>query len=114
MEQCGVPKEVEFCTKAQFGLEMIRGAQQRGMPYAFIGMDTHYGQQPWLLTELEADNECYIADILCDTRVWQYCPETQIPKCMGNRGRLPTKRKLGLPRLRRVAWACNMADYPRR
>ena len=46
MEQCGVPKEVEFQTKAQLGLEMIREAQKREMPYAFIGMDTHYGQQP--------------------------------------------------------------------
>ena len=26
MEQCGVPKEVEFQTKAQLGLEMIREA----------------------------------------------------------------------------------------
>ena len=95
MEQCGVPKEVEFQTKAQLGLEMIREAQKREMPYAFIGMDTHYGQQPWLLAELEADEECYIADIPYDTRVWQSCPETQIPKRKGNRGRLPTERKLG-------------------
>ena len=94
MEQCGVPKEVEFQTKAQLGLEMIREAQKREMPYAFIGMDTHYGQQPWLLAELEADDECYIADIPYDTRVWQSCPEIQIPKRKGNRGRLPTKRKL--------------------
>ena len=95
MEQCGVPKEVEFQTKAQLGLEMIREAQKREMPYAFIGMDTHYGQQPWLLAELEADDECYIAGIPCDTRVWQNCPETQIPKRKGNRERLPTERKLG-------------------
>lgn len=94
MKQCGVPNETEFCTKAQLGLEMIRSAQQRKMPYAFIGMDTHYGQQPWLLAALEADNECYIADIPCDTRVWQQCPETQIPKRKGNRGRPPTKQKL--------------------
>jgi SRSO17 transposase len=73
---------------------MIREAQQRGMPYAWIGMDTHYGQQAWLLAALEADNECYIADIPCDTRVWLKCPQTEIPKRKGNRGRLPTKRKL--------------------
>ena len=34
MEQCGVPKEVEFQTKAQLGLEMIREAQKREMPYS--------------------------------------------------------------------------------
>ena len=94
MKRCGVPKEVKFSTKAQLGLEMIRDAQQREMPYAFIGMDTHYGQQSWLLETLEADDECYIADVRCDTRVWQQCPETQIPKRKGNRGRIPTKRKV--------------------
>jgi len=94
MKQCGVPEEVEFQTKAQLGLEMIREAQKREMPYAFIGMDTHYGQQPWLLAELEADDECYIADVPCDIRVWRNCPKTQIPKRKSNRGRLPTKRKL--------------------
>ncbi len=94
MEQCGVPKEIKFCTKAQLGLEMIREAKQREMPYAFIGMDTHYGQQPWLLSALEADDECYIADIPCDTRVWQQRPLTEIPKRKGTRGRPPTKRKL--------------------
>lgn len=73
---------------------MIHEAKQREMPYAFIGMDTHYGQQPWLLAALEADNECYIADIPCDTRVWQQCPLTEIPKRKGTRGRLATKRKL--------------------
>ena len=42
IEQCGVPETVEFQTKAQLGLEMIREAQKREMPYAFIGMDSHY------------------------------------------------------------------------
>jgi len=94
MKRCGVPKEVKFQTKAQLGLEMIRDARQRQMPYAWIGMDTHYGQQPWLLASLEADDECYIADIPSDTRVWQSYPQTEIPKRKGNRGRPPTKRKL--------------------
>ena len=94
LKRCGVPKDVKFQTKAQLGLSMIRDAQQRGMPYAWIGMDAHYGQQPWLLAALEADDECYIADIPANTRVWQNCPQTEIPKRRGNRGRLPTKRKL--------------------
>ena len=37
LKQCGGPKEITFQTQAQLGLEMIREAQQRGMPYASIG-----------------------------------------------------------------------------
>ena len=38
---CGVPKDVEFQTKAQQGLELVRVAQKRKIPYAFIGFDCH-------------------------------------------------------------------------
>jgi SRSO17 transposase len=92
-EKCGVPESVEFQTKAQLGLELIRKAQERNIPFAWIGMDSHYGQQEWLLAELESDKLVYIADVPYDTRVWLDLPETQIPQRKGNRGRKPTKLK---------------------
>jgi SRSO17 transposase len=92
-EKCGIPESVEFQTKAQLGLELIRKAQERAIPFAWIGMDSHYGQQEWLLAELERDNLIYIADVPCDTRVWLDLPRTQIPQRKGNRGRKPTKLK---------------------
>jgi len=92
-EKCGVPESVEFQTKAQLGLELIRKAQERGIPFAWIGMDSYYGQQEWLLAELEGDNLIYIADVPYDTRVWLDLPRTQIPQRKGNYGRKPTKLK---------------------
>ena len=85
-------KAIEIDGKAKRNINRIavtlnKCPKRRDLPYAFIGMDTHYGLGPWLLSTLEADGECYIADIPCDTRVWQHCPETQIPKRKGNRGR---------------------------
>jgi len=91
---CGVPKDVEFQTKAQQGLELVRVAQKRKIPYAFIGFDCHYGQQPWLLQTLESEYQTYIADIPCDTRVWLECPVVEIPKRKGNRGPIPTQPKV--------------------
>lgn len=88
---CGVPEEITFQTKAQLGLAMVWEARKRGIAYAWVGMDCHYGQQPWLLEELEQHDELYIADIPCDTRVWLECPRTEIPARKGNRGRPPTK-----------------------
>jgi SRSO17 transposase len=69
-EKCGVPENIEFQTKAQLGLELIHKAQERDIPFAWIGMDSYYGQQEWLLAELETQDLLYIADTPCDTRVW--------------------------------------------
>jgi SRSO17 transposase len=92
--KCGVPDTVKFQTKAELGLEMIHQARNRGIPYAWIGMDSHYGQQPLLLKKLEADNEIYMADIPCDSRVWLELPKVEIPERKGKRGPFPKKLKL--------------------
>ncbi len=91
--KCGVPDEVKFHTKAELGLEMICQARKSGIPYGWTGMDSHYGQQPWLLEKLESDNELYIADVPCDLRVWLEPPKLEIPERKGKRGRFPAKLK---------------------
>jgi SRSO17 transposase len=93
-QACGVPEEVKFQTKAELGVEMLKQAKKHQVPYAWIGMDTFYGRQTWLLESLEEDGETYIADIPCDTRVWLDRPETHIPPRKGNRGRKPTKERV--------------------
>ncbi len=54
-------------------------------------MDSHYGQQEWLLADLEGQDLLYIADVPCDTGVWLELPRIQVPARKGNRGRKPTK-----------------------
>ncbi len=80
-------------TKAELGLEMILKAKKRGIPFEFVGMDAHYGEQPWLLTQLGND-VVYVADIPCNTRVYLKYPEVGLPERDGKRGRLPTKLKV--------------------
>lgn len=93
-QKAGVPEEVTFQTKAQLGLEMVKEAMKRGLPFGWIGMDCHYGEQPWLLAELSELSVIYAADVPCDTRVWLSCPQTEIPARKGTRGRRPRKRKV--------------------
>jgi SRSO17 transposase len=93
-KKCGVPDEVSFHTKAELGLEMIRAAKKKDLPFSFVNMDCHYGEQPWLLRELESDGITYMAEIPSDTRIFLTSPNTEIPKRKGNRGRHPSKRKL--------------------
>jgi len=91
--KCGVPENIVFQTKAQLGLELIHKAIERKIPFGWIGMDSHYGQQPWLLDELKSQKLLYIADIPCDSRVWLELPNTEIPLRKGDIGRKPTKLK---------------------
>jgi SRSO17 transposase len=93
-QKCGVPKDIVFQTKAQLGLEMIRGFKASGLPFSWVCMDCHYGEQPWLLKTLTDEGICYMADIPCDTRIFLSCPQTEIPKRNGERGRFPTHEQL--------------------
>jgi len=92
--KCHVPEDVGFKTKAELGLEMILKAKEREVPFNWVGMDCHYGEQPWLLDKLDDEDITYFADVPCDTRVWLNKPKTEIPKRAGNRGRKPTREHL--------------------
>ena len=63
-DKCGVPENVVFRTKAELGLEMIIHARDNGVPFGWIGMDSFYGEQPWLLNEINSEGMIYIADII--------------------------------------------------
>jgi SRSO17 transposase len=91
--KCGVPTEIAFQTKAQLGLEMIRSFSAAGLPFRWVSMDCHYGEQPWLLKELTDEGICYMADVPCDTRIFASRPQTEVPPRSGNRGRHPTRER---------------------
>jgi len=93
-KKCGIPDDLIFKTKAELGLEMILDAKRRNIPFGWVGMDSFYGEQPWLLNELDKKDIIYIADIPCDTRVWLNMPDIGIPQKNGIRGRNPTIEKV--------------------
>jgi SRSO17 transposase len=92
-QKAGGPDDITFQTNAQLGLAMLKDALRRGLPFGWVGMDGHDGQQPWLLRELDTLSVVYIADIPCDTRVWLERPPTAIPARHGSRGRLPSTER---------------------
>jgi len=92
--KCGVPENIIFKSKAQLGLEMIFDAQKRGVPFGWIGMDCFYGEQPWLLDEIDMMGMTYIADAPTDTQVWLEKPKIEIPEKKGIRGPIPKLKKL--------------------
>ena len=93
-KKCRVPEEITFQTKAELGLEMIRAFKTEDQQFGWINMDSHYGEQPWLLKQLDNEGIFYMADIPCDTRIFTDKPKTEVPQRQGNRGRHPTKARL--------------------
>jgi SRSO17 transposase len=96
-KKCGIPDGLIFKTKAELGLEMILDAKKRNIPFGWVGMDSFYGEQTWLLNELDEKRVSYIADIPCDSRVWLNKPDVDIPQKNGIRGRNPTIEKVISP-----------------
>jgi SRSO17 transposase len=91
----GVPEEaIVFRKKSELGLEMILQARQNQIPFEFVDMDAHYGQQAWLLSRLEAENIEYMAEIPADTRVYLEYPAVGIPDRKGTKGRKPSKNRV--------------------
>lgn len=90
----GIPEEITFKSKAEIGLEMILNARRNGVPFAWVGMDCFYGEQPWLRNRLDSEGLIFISDIPCDTRVWLRLPRTGIPERKNNRGRWPARERV--------------------
>ncbi len=61
---------------------------------------------------LENENQTYIADVPCTTRVWLACPLVEIPGRKGNRGRIPTKQKV-VDNQPTAIEVCKLANFAR-
>lgn len=115
-QKAGIPPEqLVFRKKSELGLEMILQAKQNQLPFEFVGMDAHYGQQAWLLSRLAAADIEYMAEIPADTRVYLAYPPVGIPERKGNTGRKPTKRRVlaGAPIEVRALLATNQLTWSR-
>jgi len=75
-----IPEEREFATKLELGLQMIKRAKKRGLPFETVACDELYGRSSEFRAQLEADEIVYAADIPANLRVYLQKPEVGIPK----------------------------------
>lgn len=74
-DDAGIPLDQRtFKTKAKLALELVDQAIRNGIPFDFVHMDAHYGDQPWVLETLEEKGLIFMADIAKDTRVFLGTP----------------------------------------
>jgi SRSO17 transposase len=70
-KKAGVPKGIKFMTKSKIALEQIRRACEAGLPRGVVLMDSGYGRDSQLRTELTSLGLTYVAGILPNTLMWR-------------------------------------------
>lgn len=89
-EEAGVPETVVFRTKPELGLEMVRQALERGLPFRWVTADSVYGDSPTFVQGVRELGKWYVVDTSADARVWLSAPEV-IPAGTRGRGRPTTQ-----------------------
>ncbi len=93
-EACGVPEDLEFKTKPEIGLEMLKSALPRGkLPFFWVAADALYGDSPAFRDGVAATGKFYFTAIKDNTLIWCSPPKVHIPKWRGH-GRHPTRLRL--------------------
>jgi SRSO17 transposase len=89
-ERLHIPKGLLFSTKPQIGLDLVRRAQSRGLPFSAVAADAVYGRDSDFRAALDKDNIKYIADVPSDYPVYVERPEVGVPPRRSNRGKAPS------------------------
>ncbi len=92
-EEAGVPEAVVFRTKPELGLEMVRQAWERGLPFRWVTADGVYGDSPTFVQGVRELGKWYVVDTSADARVWLSEPEV-IPAGRRRRGRPTTQPRV--------------------
>jgi SRSO17 transposase len=53
----GVPNDIEFKSKSELALDIIRHARSTGIRYSWIGVDGGYGKEPLFLKTLDDEGK---------------------------------------------------------
>lgn len=82
-QEAGVPASVVFRTKPELGLEMVHQADERGVPFRWVGGDCLYGDSPTFTQGVRALGKWYVLDVSANAHIW-----TSEPKVVhGKRGK---------------------------
>ncbi len=117
-EKCGVPDTLEFQTKPQLGVAMLKAIVAAGsLPGRWVACDEAFGGSTVFLDQVAELGLWYYAEVPLSTPVWRARPRTHIPPWSGH-GPKPTRQHLvaGEPafqEIRHLAAALTAADWSR-
>lgn len=86
-KRSSIPADRTFATKQQIGLQKIRQAKARGLPFEVVGCDSLYGRDSQFRADLDAEGVIYMADVPVNTQVYLDKPVVGIPETLpGKKG----------------------------
>jgi SRSO17 transposase len=78
-QKAGVPEAVEFRTKPQLALEMVRHAGDQGVPLRWVTGDEIYGDAGYFRQGLAEQGLWYVLAVSASTPIWRRRPRVQEP-----------------------------------
>lgn len=92
-KKAAIPSDkMQYKSKTQLALEMLKTARQHGIQFGYVGIDGGYGKEPAFLRGVDKQACRFVADVHCDQIIYLQDPEPQIPEWSG-RGKRPFYRK---------------------
>ena len=91
-----IPEEIEFRTKPEQAMEMLRHAWERGVPMQWVAGDSVYGNSPGLRNMINLAGKYYIMGVSSKITVWKKWPEA-LPRENKIRGKGKGKPKYPQP-----------------
>ena len=89
-----IPKERQFQTKPELGLEMIRRAKVGGLPFEAVACDDLYGRDGHFRAELDRAEITYFADVPVNAQVYLERPLIGVPEKTTSTGRPKSEPKV--------------------
>lgn len=74
-----VAADLRPASKPTLGLALIEHARQNGLAFEVVGCDTLYGRNSLFRADLDAAHLLYMADVPCNTQVYQSQPQLGVP-----------------------------------
>lgn len=108
-KDAGVPDTIEFKTKSQLALEMIRDAREKRIRFAWVGVDGGYGKEPDFLSALDNAGETFMADVHKDQTIYFEDPAPYLPE-KKSKGRTPTRLVTTASSMRVDKWAASQSE----
>ncbi len=110
-EACRVPENLEFKTKNQIALELIRRAMDSALfPAEWVGFDAGFGVDSKFRDAVDSMSVNYLGDIRSNTLVWLTRPKVEIPAYSG-KGR-PAKNERVVEGEEPAVTVASIADDP--
>ncbi|MCL1803627.1 MAG: IS701 family transposase [Eubacteriaceae bacterium] len=82
-KEAGVPEDLEFQTKPDLALDMIKQATQAGVPYTWVAADCAYGEATKIRSYLEENKKCYVLAISGKQHFWRDLKQVPLSKLLG-------------------------------